>query len=145
MQLLEQHGAGVPLVVGITFHHVGVACRDLDAEERSFAALGYRREAPDFYDPIQGVRGRFLTGGGPRLELLCNPEEPGVLTPWIKKGVRFYHLAYEVDDLSAAAATLSSFGAKEIVAPVPAVAFERRLIAFYMLANLTLIELISKT
>ncbi|MBD5655525.1 MAG: VOC family protein [Candidatus Eremiobacteraeota bacterium] len=129
-------------IAGLTFHHVGVACRNLDAEERTFALLGYRLERPEFFDPIQGVHGRFVTGGGPRLELLRNDTEPGVLTPWLKKGVRFYHVAYEVDDLAAAAATLLTAGTKALMEPVPAVAFGGRPICFYMLPNLSLVELI---
>src|SRR5690242_6335231 len=44
-------------VDGLTFHHVGVACSTLDAEEKVFTALGYVREHPDFVDPVQGVHG----------------------------------------------------------------------------------------
>jgi|SRR5271165_3439144 len=128
-----------------TFHHLGVACRELDGEERAFASLGYRREAADFYDPIQGVHGRFLIGGGPRLELLRNHTEPGVLSAWLRKGVRFYHVAYEVDDIERHAAMLAAAGAKQVVAPVPAVAFGGRLISFQMLPNVTLLELINRT
>lgn len=106
--------------------------------------LGYEPERPDFYDPIQGVHGRFLIGGGPRLELLRNHAEPGVLTPWLRKGVRFYHLAYEVDSLDVSGLMLVSQGAKALSHPVPAVAFEGRPICFYMLPNLSLVELIGR-
>lgn len=131
-------------VEGLAFHHVGVACRDLDAEEQLFALLGYEREGPDFLDPIQGVHGRFLIGGGPRLELLRNQEGRGVLSTWLKNRTKFYHLAYETDSLAAAGAGLAQRGAKQVVAPVPAVAFGMRKITFYMLPNLALIELISR-
>ena len=59
----------------LAFHHVGFACTDLDAEERVFACFGYTPEGQDFQDPVQGIRGRFLASGGPRLELLS--ELPG--------------------------------------------------------------------
>ncbi len=134
-----------PMCDGLTFHHVGVACRNFELETRHFAALGYRVEGPDFHDPIQGIHGRFLVGGGPRLELLRNDAEPGVLSPWLQKGIRFYHLAYEADDLARRRASLEELRAKEMVKPVPAVAFGGRLICFYMLPNLTLVELISRT
>ena len=127
---------------GLSFHHVGVACRDFDSEERTFGFLGYQREGEDFFDPIQGVHGRFLVGGGPRLELLRNHTEPGVLSSWHQKGVRFYHLAYEADDLERRAEALIASGAKALMKPVPAVAFGGRPICFYMLRNLSLVELI---
>jgi methylmalonyl-CoA/ethylmalonyl-CoA epimerase len=133
------------ILEGMTFHHVGLACRNFELETRTFAALGYRAAGPDFHDPLQGIYGRFLEGAGPRLELLRNDSEPGVLSPWLQKGIRFYHLAYETDDLERQATALSGLGAKVMVKPVPAVAFAGRHICFYMLANLTLIELISRT
>lgn len=134
----------LPPIAGLAFHHIGVACRNFDAEERAFAILGYRREGDDFLDPVQGIHGRFLIGGGPRLELLRNSAEPGVLTPWLKKGVRFYHLAYEVESIEAGAAALVGIGAKAMGQPVPAIAFGGRPICFYMLPNLSLVELIGE-
>ena len=125
-----------------TFHHIGVACRDLDSEARRFAALGYTQEGPDFTDPIQGVSGRFLIGGGPRLELLIPLSTEGVLAPWLKTGAKLYHLAYLVPDFDAEILRLRGRGAKTVVAPVPAVAFGGRRITFMMLPNMMLVELV---
>ncbi|HOU59888.1 MAG TPA: VOC family protein [Kiritimatiellia bacterium] len=126
------------------FHHIGVACRDLDAEAACFAAAGYVAEAPDFEDPVQGVAGRFLVGGGPRLELLRPLGGHSVLAPWLKGGAKFYHLAYEVPDLEAALTELRKERAKVVVPPVPAVAFQGRRIAFVLFPNLFLMELIAQ-
>jgi methylmalonyl-CoA/ethylmalonyl-CoA epimerase len=133
-----------PVRDSLVFHHVGIACRDLDAEEEAFSVLGYVREGAEFYDPIQGVYGRFLVGGGPRLEILRNREEPGVLSNWLKKGIRFYHLAYETELFDECSAAFAADGAKCVVAPVPAVAFGGRTISFYLMRNLTLVELIDR-
>ncbi len=130
---------------GLAFHHIGVACRNFELEEQKFAMLGYRPEGPDFHDPLQGIHGRFLIGAGPRLELLRNDAEPGVLTPRLTKGVRFYHLAYEAKLLEAELARLEAAGAKCVVRPIPATAFGGRNICFLMLPNLTLVELIATT
>lgn len=127
----------------LQFHHIGVACRDFESEEKNFARLGYRPESSDVFDPIQGVHIRFLVGGGPRLELLRNHAEPGVLTSWLQKGIRLYHLAYETPDIAASSRHLAVAGAKQVSAPVPAVAFGGRLVSFHLLANLIMIELIS--
>ena len=54
----------------MTFHHLGIASEFLEGDARAYAALGYEPEGAEFVDEIQGVRGLFLTGGGPRLELL---------------------------------------------------------------------------
>lgn len=126
----------------LSFHHIGVACRDLDSETRRFASLGYSAESPDFTDPLQGVTGRFLNGGGPRMELLKPLPGSGILTPWLRSGVKLYHLAYETQNITNMIEDYREDGAKLIVSPVPAVAFSGRLIAFLMLPNMLLIELI---
>lgn len=133
-----------PFIETSSFHHTGVACRDLDAEEALFAALGYVRERDEVVDELQGVRARFLVGGGPRVELLCNLEGRGTLSDWIRKGVKFYHVAYEVDDIETATAQLAAAGGKRIVEPMPGIAFGMRPLCFVMLPNMVLIELISR-
>lgn len=126
------------------FHHIGVACRNLDAEQKIFGLLGYVVEGGDFEDPIQGVRGRFLNGGGPRIELLTalTPDSNNVLKDWLGRGAKMYHLAYMVDNIGKVTSHLVASGAKVIVPPVPAVAFQNSNISFLMLRNMLLIELI---
>ncbi len=124
------------------FHHIGVACRDLDAEEARFASLGYVREGQDFVDPIQGVRGRFMVGGGPRMELLVGLGDDSVLSSWLRTGQKMYHVAYLVPDIEAGIRRLEAQRARVSVPPVPSVAFAGRRICFLMLPNLLLVELI---
>jgi methylmalonyl-CoA/ethylmalonyl-CoA epimerase len=133
-----------PFIESSSFHHIGVACRDLDTEEALFVALGYARERDEVVDELQGVRARFLVGGGPRVELLSNLGDRGALSDYLKKGIKFYHVAYEVDDLDQATAQLAAAGGKRIVEPMPGIAFGMRPLCFVMLPNLVLIELISR-
>jgi methylmalonyl-CoA/ethylmalonyl-CoA epimerase len=130
--------------LALRLHHVGVACVDIEQEARRLAPLGYVIEGERFDDAVQGVRGMFVTGQAPRLELLQPLGSMGTLTPWLKSGAKLYHLAYEANDIQQSIAGLRKDGAKLVVPPVPAVAFRGRLIAFVMLANLLLIELITK-
>jgi catechol 2,3-dioxygenase-like lactoylglutathione lyase family enzyme len=128
---------------GTAFHHIGVACRDLDGEAAYFASLGYEPEGEPFTDPVQGVRGRFFVAPDqPRLELLVNAGETGPLDPWLGKGVKFYHFAYEARSLDAAITEMKAARARVLVNPVPAVAFGGRKIAFLIQPNGMLIELI---
>jgi methylmalonyl-CoA/ethylmalonyl-CoA epimerase len=133
-----------PLVNGseLAFHHLGVACRDLDREEQVWTALGYRRERPDFEDPRQQIRGRFIVGRGPRLELLVGTPGSTVLDPWLSRGIKIYHQAFEVPALAKMLGAFVLLGARVVVEPVPAVAFDNREICFVMLPNNSLIELI---
>jgi len=126
----------------VEFHHLGVACTDLDAEEAAFAPLGYERERDDFTDPLQGIQGRFLVGGGPRLELLVALPGSNVLASWLARGTKVYHQAYQVPNLGESTALLHARRARTVSEPKPAVAFDGRQVTFLVLPNLLLIELI---
>lgn len=130
-------------VTGLRFHHIGVACRDLDREQAGYALLGYRPESDDFEDPTQGIRGRFLVAEGqPRVELLVNLEGSTTLDPWLKGPARTYQQAYESDTFDESVAQFQSAGARVVSPPVPAVAFGGRRICFVMLRTMTLVEII---
>lgn len=135
------------MIGGLAFHHVGVACDDIDTEAKTLGLAGYTPEGERFIDARQGVEGMFLGGQSPRLELLqpITGIENGVLAPWLRAGHKMYHLAYETSDLAHAISRLRDQRAKLVVEPVPAVAFDGRCIAFVMLPNRMLIELISRT
>jgi methylmalonyl-CoA/ethylmalonyl-CoA epimerase len=97
------------------FHHIGVACRDIEQERTKLEPLGYIAEGEPFFDPLQAVYGLFLTGGGPRLELLASDGTKGVLTPWLNSRVKMYHLAYTCSDLQKEITHFRDSGAKVIV------------------------------
>ena len=59
-------------------------------------------------------------------------------------GVKFYHQAFEVDALDDALATLRDVGARVVSPPAPAVAFGGRPIAFILLRNMVMVELIQR-
>lgn len=125
-----------------TFHHIGYACRSLDKQAKVFEGLGYRVEGERFTDTTQMISGLFMTGAGPRIELIeptC-PESP--VTGYLQRGQKMYHLAYEVADMATAVESMKALGAKVVVAPVSAIAFGGRDICFVMLPTLDLIELI---
>lgn len=127
---------------GCTFHHLGYACAALDKDRAQFERMGYVAEAAGFEDPAQGIRGLFMTGAGPRVELLENLPGSATLTPWLAQGTRIYHFAYEVPDLAAALAWARAQRAVTTVQPVAAVAFNGRRIAFVMLRTGFMLEFI---
>lgn len=125
------------------FHHLGVASTSLTRDVRAYALLGYRPEGDEFDDERQGVRGLFLTDGdGPRLELLEPLPGSETLAPFLAQGIKCYHHAYEVDAIETAIAGLRAARARLIRPPVPAVAFGQRRIAFLLLPNGWMVELI---
>lgn len=133
-------------IKNLEFHHIGIACKDLESEMERFFLLGYEQESADFIDPIQGIKGRFIIAKKqPRMELLVNHGEKGTLSPWIKKGIKMYHICYKSLKFYESINQMEELGAKVIVEPVEAVAFENSKIAFLMLPNRLLIELVEKS
>ena len=126
------------------FHHVGYATANLERDRAFFEGLGYTQEGEDFSDPIQGVKGCFMTGPGPRVELLHNLDGSDTLTPWLEAGIKMYHFAYLVDDLESALLWAKGRRGRVTVAPVPAVAFDGRRIAFVIFRDGHMLEFIER-
>lgn len=133
----------------LVFHHIGVAC-DFEAfsrgaERQNLEMLGYSPEGKEWVDPHLGMRGQFMVAyneGAPRMELIAPHGDHSPVTPWLKQGVKLYHAAFLTTDLAAEIERLRAQRAKLMFPPTAAVAFDNRRVAFLMLANSLLIELI---
>lgn len=127
----------------LTFHHIGIACRDIDKTKAFYLQQGYTA-TPTVDDPLQHVRISFLNKeGAPRLELLEPLDEQNpVARTLATAGVTPYHMCYEVRDLESAIAELRTQRFLLVNGPVPACALENRRIAFMFQKNTGLIELV---
>jgi methylmalonyl-CoA/ethylmalonyl-CoA epimerase len=129
----------------LTFHHVGIAVRDLQEAIPSYKNLfGYEIVSGPFDDPIQNVSVCFLSRGegDATIELVAplGPNSPIDVT--LKKGGGTYHICYKVDDINAAIRHLIEHGSMLLSGPVPAAAFEMREIAWLMTEAYLLVELL---
>jgi len=128
-----------------TFHHVGVAVRDLSKAIPVYKSLfEYELTSGPFDDPIQNVSVCFLSRGegDTVLELVAplGPNSP--IDRTLKKGGGPYHVCYQVPDINIAIAYLTEQGSFLLSGPVPAVAFEMREIAWLMTEVDLLVELV---
>jgi methylmalonyl-CoA/ethylmalonyl-CoA epimerase len=128
-----------------TFHHVGVAVRNIQQAIASYQSLfGYKLISGPFDDPIQNVSVCFLSRGigDTTVELVAplGPNSP--IDRTLKKGGGTYHVCYEVPDMKAALRHLTERGSLLLSGPVPAVAFEMREIAWLMTETDLLVELV---
>ncbi len=129
----------------LSFHHIGIACRDIEKTKGLYLAMGYN-EAPVIDDPVQHVSVCFLEKDGePRIELLSSLDENSPLSRILSSvGVTPYHMCYEVNDMEEAIAALRARRFMLVSGPVAACAMENRLIAFLFNKNNGLIELVEK-
>lgn len=133
---------GLPLIDGLQFHHIGIACARISSEVEDLAALGYRAEGEVFEDPIQKVRLQFFVGGGPRFELIEPATLDSPVQGVLRRGSKFYHTAYEVRDFDAAVEAFKQRKFTPVAPPAPARAFGMRRIIFMISSTLMLVELI---
>ena len=125
------------------FHHVGLAASDFLASVEILCALGFKPEGPEFEDPIQGVRGLFLTLGGSRVEVISNLAGSATVDSWThRQSLVPYHLAYLVPNLDLAIQQQCARGLRLVRAPAPAVAFSGRRIAFLSSRSKFLVEIV---
>jgi methylmalonyl-CoA epimerase len=96
-------------------HHVGLAVEDLDGALDTYERLFGARLEHRLRVEAQGVEAASIRVGESRLELLgALGEDTPVGRFLAKRGPGMHHVAYEVDDISAALAHLSDAGAELI-------------------------------
>ena len=130
----------------LSFHHIGIACRDIERTAAFYTAMGYTA-APVVEDPLQHVNVCFLDkDGAPRVELLSPLDDQSPVQRTLDTaGVAPYHMCYEVEDIEAAIARLRSAQRFLLVSgPVAACAMDDRRVAFLYQKNTGLIELVEK-
>jgi len=120
--------SGGPLPVLGRVHHVGVACRDLEAARRwVHATHTVLEDSGVIYDPHQKADLCMLTvEGGANIELVAGE----AVASLVKKGHTYYHLCYEVPSVADAIVGLQAQQCLVVSPPAPAVLFGGRTVAF---------------
>lgn len=131
------------MAMDLQFHHIGIACRDVEKTKAFYLELGYVA-TPTVDDPLQHVRVVFLNKPGQtRLELLEPLDEQSPVSRTLQTaGVTPYHTCYEVENIETAIKALKERRFLLINGPVPACAMDNHRIAFLFQKNTGLIELV---
>lgn len=131
------------MMANLSFHHIGIACRDISKSMAFYVAMGYQ-PSPVIDDPLQHVRVCFMDKpDSPRIELLepLDDQSP-VIRTLENSGVTPYHICYEVEDIEEAIASLRKQRFLLVNGPVPACAMSDRRVAFLFQKHTGLIELV---
>src|SRR5580698_6760939 len=110
----------------LRFHHDGVATHDMAKGLRQYELLGFQTEGPAFVDPLQHIRGLFLTLGPMRVELLEPLDETSPIHSHLKRGIKIYHHGFTCRDIARTTERLVADRARVVSPPKPAVAFQNR-------------------
>lgn len=127
--------------------HVGVAVPSLDPTTEMLSSLfGYRVVSGPFDDPIQKVKVNFLAKSEKdvaEIELIAPLSEDSPIQSMLaKSGGGAYHFCFETSNLESALDHAKKNGCIVISAPVPAVAFQGRRIAWIYTRSRQLFELV---
>lgn len=128
------------------FHHLGVAVPDIPKALPIYKDLfGYELTSGPFEDPIQKVTVCFIRRNVPgdmTIELVAPLGEDSPIRRTLQAGLSAYHVCYEVNDMDATIKQLTAKKCIVLSAPVPAVAFDLRRIAWISTPTRQLIELL---
>lgn len=139
-----------PFSLDFKLLHIGVAVPALGpATELLSRLFGYKLVAGPFDDPLQKVTVSFLAKSGSdvaEIELIAPLGEDSPIQSMLAKDRGgAYHLCFETANLDAALAHAQAQGCVVLAAPVPAVAFQGRRIAWIYAPTRQLFELVEVT
>lgn len=123
------------------FHHLGIACEDLERGATFVqAAFEISSDSGPVYDPEQDATVQLFNAGSPSaIELVSGNAVKNI----VRRGAFYYHVCYEVVDINASIARLSTMGGICARGPKPAILFDGRLVAF-VLTPIGLVELLER-
>lgn len=131
-----------------TFHHIGFVVASIENSVQGFLqSLQADWDEKIFHDPNQVVKVTFLRGkqaADPVVELVEPAGEKSPVIPFLKRGGGLHHLCYEVADLEKHLQLSRAQGAIMVRAPLPAVAFEGRRIAWVYTKQKLLLEYLER-
>ncbi len=121
------------------FHHVGVACRNIQDEIESIRKIHSVTDvSPIVYDEEQQAELCIIqTAEGVAIELIAGEQVANL----VKKRISYYHVCYETDDIHAEIERLRELGAFLVSEPKKAILFGNRQVAFLQVSY-GLIELV---
>ena len=128
----------------LNFHHLGILTKDIEGTYSRLSIDSNLEMPPTLFDPIQKVYIVFITLGGIRHEIVMPAEINHSLSNLTKKKICMYHIAYEVKSIDNIGKTLRKKGFIPIDKPKPAIAFDNRLIQFFLNKDGYLMELINE-
>ncbi len=134
------------MVQGMKYHHIGIACEDIDSTAKHYQDIGYVK-GDRIIDPLQNVEICFLEHDYmPRIELLAPVDENSPIVQTLQKnGTSPYHICYSVNDLDKTIKDLKKQCFLVVAKAKPACAIENRRVAFLYNKDTGLIELVEST
>lgn len=140
--------AGFLLSENGILHHLGFVVFSISEVAEEFSStMSARWDGEIIHDPIQRVRVAFFfpfDERNPVFELVEPASATSPVSNFLQKRGGLHHVCYEIDDLEAALEDARRAGWGIAATPAPAVAFDRRRIAWVCSKTRLLVELLER-
>ena len=125
----------------MVFHHVGIACRDIQKALQQLKKVHtIVDQSAIIYDELQDVSLCMVTvENGLKMEFVAGT----TVEAFVKRGITKYHLCFECDNIDLEIEKLTANGAVMVSGPKPAILFGGKHVAF-LLVSYGLLELLQK-
>lgn len=124
--------------------HIGYVTKNIEKTAETFKILGYSSETI-VNDDTQKTKICFLRKEGEvSIELVEPYPENVTMLNMLKKGTIPYHICYTVSDVQTTFDELKELGFTPLFSPVPAPAFNDRLICYFWKKDIGLIEIVEQ-
>lgn len=129
---------------GFTFHHVGIAVRNINKTAAFYESTGWKRVVDTFVDKCQNIKACFYSQEGfPLMELIEAVDEYSPMVKILEKsGVGPYHCCYGVDDIEKSVNELKKIKFMQISRLAPSAGMPGRRVCFIYGKDFGLIELV---
>ena len=128
--------------MNLKLHHIGIATYNIEKEFQIYKILGYKKSSLLFEDKNQKVRGLFIEAENqPRFELLENISNDGPLNDILSRGIKYYHMAYETENIEKSFFWATKTLKAVIICPVIKANYFKK-VCFLMLRNGSIIEFV---
>jgi methylmalonyl-CoA/ethylmalonyl-CoA epimerase len=133
------------MIPEMQYHHVGIACENINATAEHYEQMGYTKHET-IVDPLQNIKICFLSSPtNPMIELLAPVDEKSpVVQILAKNGTSPYHICYTVPDIKNAIKQLKRQRYVLISSAKPACALDNKEVAFLFHKDVGLIELLQQ-
>jgi len=135
------------LGLSLHLHHVGILVAAIEPAQAAYVrTFGHVTCTDVVHDPVQTAYVQFLKlpHDAVYVELVSPDGEGSKLANALRKGGGLNHLCYATPDIDAACRQLRASGLFALQAPVPAVAFRGRRIAWFMGADRVAFEVVER-
>jgi len=133
---------------GLRFHHLGLAVGSPDPAKSFLVTLGYG-VGESIFDPLQNVHLTMCQHPSmPAVEIICKGEGAGPLDRLLARQPEglIYHMCYATGNLEQALVAITGSGLRAycVSPPKPAILFGGKLVSFYQIIGMGLIEIIDE-